>query len=141
MSAKTWGLLLPLLCATPATAGDRTQLDWTQLASPQVVEILTRDADDALRETKVWIVALDGRGYVRTNDSRWLANIRRGSPVQLRSDETEVELRAREIDDAEISARVEELFKEKYGFTQRVMSFFRFSEPTVLALELEGGSG
>lgn len=135
MSAKSWGLLLPLLCAAPAAAGD-----WAKLASPSVVEILTRDADGAARETKVWIVSLDGHGFVRTNDSRWLANIRRGSPLRLRSDESEVELRARETDDAGLCARVEEAFKEKYGFTQRVMSFFRWSEPSVLALELEDGS-
>ncbi len=99
-----------------------------------MIEILTHDENGERRETSIWIVTFDGHGFVRTNDSRWLANIRRGSGVVLRLGEQEFAVAAREIDDAAIASRVEQGFKEKYGFVQRVMSAFRFREPTVLEL-------
>jgi len=36
------------------------------------------------------------------------------------------------VGEAEPKDRIEEAFKEKYGFVQRVMSFFRMREPTVM---------
>ena len=122
------GLLLALAGAARAAA-----LDWQHAQGQDVVEILTHDEDGELRETSVWIVAFDGHGYVRTNDSRWLANIRRGSSVALRVDDAEYPVAAREPEkDAALDARVEEQFKQKYGFMQRVMSTFRMREPTLL---------
>jgi hypothetical protein len=117
-----------------AGAARAASLDWQRAQQQSVVEILTRDEDGALRETSVWIVSFDGRGYVRTNDSRWLANIRRGSSVALRLGEDEFAVAAREPNDAAIAARVEEHFQQKYGFIQRMMSAFRMREPTVLEL-------
>ena len=76
----------------------------------------------------------DETGYIRTNDSRWLANIRRGSDVSLRLHDAEFPVTATETDDAELYDRVEVAFKEKYGFVQSVMSAFRTSRPTVLAI-------
>jgi len=124
-------LLLGALLAAPAAA-----FDARAVADRDVVVVVTRDADGARRDTRVWIVALDGRAYVRTGDSRWLANIRRGSPVALRvGDGPEEEaVRAREVDDPGLEARVEAAFIAKYGFLQRVMSLLRLSEPTVLEL-------
>lgn len=125
------GAWLVLLLLAPLAAAAS---DLESVAQQDVVEVLTHDEDGELRETKVWITGFDGRAYVRTNDSRWLANIRRGSEVALRADEQEHAVAARETDDAEIAARVEAAFKEKYGLMQRVMSFFRVSEPTLLEL-------
>lgn len=131
---KPWSWVVGLLLAAgpaPLAAG----VDWPTFAERDVILVLTEDADGDGRETKVWIVALDGRGYVRTNDSRWLANIRRGSPVALRGGEgPEVAVVAREIDAPDVAERVEEAFLAKYGFVQRVMSALRVSEPTVLEL-------
>ena len=130
MKAVAWTVvLLALALADPARAAE---LDWQKFQDTDVIEVLTHDEDGALRETSVWIVAFDGHGYVRTNDSRWLANIRRGSSVELRLGEDEYAVAAREPDDAAIGPRVEEQFKQKYGFMQRVMSTFRMREPTLL---------
>ncbi|MFI5320675.1 MAG: DUF2255 family protein [Myxococcota bacterium] len=126
-----WALAIGL-AAGAAVAGT---LDWTPASEESVVEILTGDADGSLRETPVWIVVLDGAGYVRTNDSKWLANIRRGSAVRLRVRDVESAVVAFEVDDPALALRVEEAFKAKYGVTQRLMSLFRMSEPTVLRLE------
>jgi len=129
----------PMACALflltlAASAGAAAEIDWQRFQDEDVIEVVTRNEDGALRETSVWIVAFDGHGYVRTNDSRWLANIRRGSDVVLRLGEDEFAVAAREPDDPAIDARVEEGFKQKYGFMQRVMSVFRMTEPTVLEL-------
>jgi hypothetical protein len=130
MKSPIWAAILLFAAGSVRAA----ELDWQRFQDTDVIEILTRDEDGAARETNVWIVAFDGHGYVRTNDSRWLANIRRGSTVALRLGEQEFPVAAREPNDAAVAARVEEHFKEKYGFMQRVMSAFRFREPTVLEL-------
>ncbi len=104
------------------------------LAEQSVIEILTHDEGGALRDTKVWVTVVAGAGYIRTNDSRWLANIRRGSDVALRVRGVERPFRAEESDDAELYGRVEEAFLEKYGWLQRLMSTFRWSRPTVLRM-------
>ena len=120
-----------LACAVAAPAG--AELDWAPFRATSVIEILTQDEDGALRETQVWVVVLDS-AYVRTNNSQWLANIRRGSTPRLRVDGAETAVRASEVDDAPTRDRVEAAFKAKYGLVQRVMSTFRMTEPTVLRL-------
>jgi len=114
-------------------------LDWTPFAEESVIEIETRDEDGAARETKVWIVVLGDHGYVRTNDSRWLANLRRGSPVALDAGAGPVAVTSREVEDEATKRAVEEAFKTKYGFLQRVMSALRMQEPTVLELSPASG--
>ena len=104
------------------------------LREESVVEILTHDWEGALRDTKVWVVVVGDAGYIRTNDSRWLANIRRGSDVALRVRGVEHVFRADEIDDTSVYDRVEAAFVEKYGWMQRVMSAFRISRPTILRM-------
>jgi len=118
-----------LLAITPAEPGVGPPF-----VDTGTIEIATTDEDGESRETPIWIVVLDGEGYVRTNDSRWLANIRRGSDVEIRAEDTSLSVSAEEVDDEDTKARVEEAFKEKYGTMQRIMSFFRMQEPTVLRL-------
>ena len=99
-----------------------------------MIEIVTRDEGGEPRETKVWIVVVDDAGWVRTNDSRWLANIRRGSPVAIRAKQVELPVRAEERSDPAEFDRVEAAFQAKYGWLQRLMSAFRTTRPTVLRL-------
>jgi hypothetical protein len=127
---RCWIAALVLLAA-----GEARALDWDRAVTTDVVHVVTQDADGAERDTPVWIVLVDGAGYVRTNDSRWLANIRRGSAVALRIDDARDAVAATEVGDERVKARVEEAFKQKYGFVQRVMSAFRMREPTVLRLD------
>jgi hypothetical protein len=135
------------LAASLAFAGTASAFDWTASREDSTVEIITLDEDGGKRETKIWIVVLDDAGYIRTNDSRWLANIRRGSAVQLRTkggtkSETEggtgsVETSvAVEIidDDPTTYDQVEQAFKDKYGVPQKIMSAFRMSRPTVMRI-------
>jgi hypothetical protein len=123
-------LALAALAASRAAA----ESEWAPFAEADVVHIVTQDEDGDERDTPVWIVVVDGAPYVRTNDSRWLANIRRGSSVALRLDATTRRVSAEEVADPAVTARVEAAYKTKYGFVQRVMSLFRVREPTVLRL-------
>ena len=126
------GALLALALLVPALAA---AADWAPFAETKTIEIRTSDEGGDARATKVWIVVVDGTGYVRTNDSRWLANIRRGSPIEIRAGETILAVGATEVEDEATRDKVEEAFKAKYGAMQKLMSFFRISEPTVLRLE------
>jgi hypothetical protein len=107
---------------------------WSPFAEADVVRIVTQDEDGTERDTAVWFVVVDDAGFVRTNGSRWLANIRRGGPVALRLDETERAVTTEEESAAAVTGAVEEAFKQKYGWLQRLMSTFRMREPTVLRL-------
>jgi hypothetical protein len=130
--------MLRLIAAALAfigSAAGAAEFDWAPVRETSVVEILTTDADGALRETKIWIVVLGDAGYVRTNDSTWLANIRRGSPVRLRVGGETSDVRASEVADAATKADVEAAFKAKYGTFQRLMSALRMREPSVLRLD------
>ena len=131
--SRTLGLALLL---GVAVAGARAEaIDWTPFAEEDVVEILTIDPDGDSRETSVWVVVVADAAYVRTNDSRWLANIRRDPLVRMRVREREYPLRAEETADPATRELVEASFKAKYGWLQRIMSALRMREPTVLRLQ------
>lgn len=128
------GAALALCVWLGAGVASAQALDWAPLREESVIEVLTADEDAALRETSVWVVVVGNAAYVRTNDSTWLANIRRGSAVRVRVRGAESAVRATEVTDAELKERVEQAFLAKYGWVQRVMSTLRVREPTVLEL-------
>lgn len=126
-----------LFSATIVLAGisvTANAFDWTPYHEDSTIEIITLDEDGEVRETKIWIVIVDDMGFIRTNDSRWLANIRRGSAVRLRARGVETPVAVEIVDDTAIYDRVEQAFKDKYGLMQRVMSAFRMSRPTVMRI-------
>jgi hypothetical protein len=127
-------LTVVLSLAIFASVAEAEPFDWAPASTESVVEVLTSDTDGELRETPVWIVVIDDVAYVRTNASKWLANIRRGSAVRVRVRGLESGVLALEVADATLKARVEKAFKKKYGSMQRMMSAFRMSEPVVLRL-------
>ncbi len=116
------GICAALLLAAPGARGDA--LAWSAVANEDTIEILTHDPDGDLRETTVWVGVVDGTGYVRTTDSRWQANIERDANVTVRVAGREYDLRAERIEDAPLRARVNEVFRAKYGFTDRLLSWF-----------------
>lgn len=97
---------------------------WSALAEEDVIEILTHDADGALRETTVWVGVVDGVGYVRTGDTRWRGNIETSPNVVVRAGGAEYVLRAELVKDASLRARVNEVFRAKYGFQDRMLGWF-----------------
>ena len=130
MRRAALAIALVFVAAGAAAANDR----WAPFADADVVHIVTQDADGSERDTKVWLVVVAEAAYVRTNDSRWLANIRRGSPVSLALDGVTRAVAAEETRDPTTCERVEAAYLAKYGFLQRVMSALRLRQPTVLRL-------
>ena len=126
-------VLALLACATP-TRVQGTDLDWSAVASVEVIEIVTTDEDGDVRETKVWFVLLDSVSYLRTNDSRWLENIRRDPNGKIIIDGAEYAQRAEEVTSEELLERVDAATREKYGFQDSLIHLFRISDPEILKL-------
>ena len=98
-----------------AAEGPAASIDWSTAADVEVVEILTTNADGSVKETKIWLVVIDGGGYIRTSGSSWFENIQRDSNVTLRVGEAEYPLRAELVEDEALRERIQAALKEKYG--------------------------
>ncbi len=131
------GALVVLACATSTWVPATGPLDGAAVGDEGVVEVVTTDPDGDLRETKIWILDLDGAVYIRTSGSRWLRNIRRDAEVLLRAAGTEYPARAVIVEETALQERVERGFREKYGFQDRVRAVgpVRFFETTVMRLD------
>jgi hypothetical protein len=127
-------ILVLALAAAPAAPAAAAELDWQAVTAPDVVRIVTLDPDGEVRETKVWISLHDGRGWVRTGNSRWLENIRRDPNVKLRAGEQEVELRATEVGDPATRAAVAAAMRAKYGWSDWILQPLRWHGSHVLEL-------
>jgi hypothetical protein len=121
--------------AVMATSGAAAAQDWAAIGATDVVVVVTRNQDGSDRETKVWIVELDDRAYIRTAATRWYGNVEREPDIVLRVGEKALPLRAVLVTDALLADRVEAAFREKYGFWDAFMAIFRFGEPHVMRLE------
>ena len=99
-------------------------VDWNAAHEHDVIEILTTDPDGAARETKVWVAALEDRGYVRTNDSRWFQNLVREPNASIRFGDAEYHVRAEVVRDAALRARVDAVFAEKYPLSMWIAGIF-----------------
>jgi hypothetical protein len=109
-------------------------VDWRRYADEKVIEVVTRNEDGSSRETKAWIVVVDGQGYIRTGSTRWGANALRNPDVTLIIGESQLPLRVEFVDDDEIRQKVADSFRAKYGWADRLMSPFRGSHPKIMRL-------
>lgn len=120
------------LLVAGAAAGDRSPL--ARHADANTVVIVTRNEDGTPRETKIWLVVVGGRAFVRTGSSRWGRNAERDPRVRLRVEGEEVALRARPVEEPELRRRVEEAFREKYGFSDWLVGLLRGHHPRIFEL-------
>jgi hypothetical protein len=125
-------LLLGLL-ATALAAGAAGP-DWNAAKDVETVYIVTADEDGSSRETKIWLVVVDGQPYIRTGSTRWKDNIERNPDVALRIDEAEYPLRAEFVTDTALFARVQQAFRDKYGFSDSFVGIFRPGEVRIMRL-------
>ncbi len=119
---RGWALVLGLLVVS-ARAGAQTP-NWIAFTDEDVIEVLTHDPDGALRETTVWLGVVDGVGFVRTSDTRWRGNIAADPNLVVRVGGQEYPLRAELVKDASLRARVNDVFRAKYGFTDKLLGWF-----------------
>lgn len=83
----------------------------------EVVVLRTTDDDGAARETKLWVVDLDGTAWVRVArpERSWFQRLQERPDVELVRHGVALPYRARAIEDPEMRARVDAAFREKYG--------------------------
>lgn len=118
------------LGAVPALA-----FDWSGWADIQVIEVVTHDEDGSLRQTKAWILVQDGQAYIRTGGTTWGENITREPSVVVLGDPGEVHASVTFVEDEAERERVFAAFREKYGFSDALMSPFRGSHPKLMRLD------
>lgn len=128
-------LLLALLWAPLAAGSARAGVpDWAAVADVEQVVALTTDADGSPRETTIWLVVVDGQGFVRAGAaSTWGVNAARDSALALRIGGAEYALRAEPAADADQRERVSRAFRDKYGTVDALLDVFRGS-PKILRL-------
>lgn len=121
---------------TAAAAAPAADFDWSPYAEERTVSVLTTREDGELRETTVWLVVVDGQGYIRTGDTRWGADVERDPHVALRIDGVGEDLLfvVEFVEDDASRERVSRAFREKYGFTDALMGLFRGSRPRIMRL-------
>ena len=111
-----------LVCLAGGARADA--VDWNAANQHDVIELLTTDPDGEARETKVWVAELDGRGYVRTNDSRWYQNFVRDPDGMIRYGDAEFPIRAEVVSDEALRERVDAVFAKKYPFSMWIAGIF-----------------
>jgi hypothetical protein len=131
---RGWILGAALLAAALLAPGEARSIDWAVADAERVVQILTRNEDGTKRETKIWLVVVDGQGYIRTGGTRWYANLERDPDVVLRVAGAEHELRAERVTDADLVAKTQAAFRTKYGWSDRLFAPFRFGDTHILRL-------
>jgi hypothetical protein len=107
---------------------------WSSYADEQTVKVVTTNEDGSSRETTVWLVVVEGQGYIRTGKTRWGGNIERNPDVALRIGETELTLRVAFVSDEVEREAVVTAFRDKYGFSDWILGPFRRGEPKIMRL-------
>ena len=125
--------LITLLVLLPSSARAQT-FDPNFAAAVGVVELITLDMDGDARETSVWIVMIDGEVYLRTNETRWLENLRRIPLATLRVGDELHHVVAKIMLDPALVEQVDQASREKYGWQEKTIHIFRTSEPTIIRL-------
>jgi hypothetical protein len=120
-----WLALAVLGCATlppvPATA----RPDWSALAGEETIQLVTRDASGDVRETKVWLVVVDGVGAIRTGNTKWFENLTRDPTLKVRMGGLEYAMRIEKVTDEEARKRINAVYRAKYGVQDRTVQLFR----------------
>jgi hypothetical protein len=134
LTRPTFAALCVSLGLALAAAGARAAPpDWEKVAAVRTIEIVTHDEDGSARETTIWLAVVDGQGFIRTGDTRWIANIRRNpSDVVLRIEGTEYPLRAEFIENEKLRERVTAAFHAKYGWKDTLVHWMRGSHPNIM---------
>lgn len=116
------GLLAGGVLACHAPRAARTPIDWSVAEHDGwSIHILTEDENARPRVTRIWHVVFDRRAAIRTNDSRWWKNIKRGSSVYLRVRGVDYPVAVESVIDPATRERIDGAFAEKYGWQERMI--------------------
>jgi len=128
-------VLVVLIFLAPASgARGEDAVDWTRYAEEGTIKVITANQDGSPRETKIWLAVVDGQGYIRTGNTRWGGNIERNPEVTLLIGEAELPLRVEFVTDESQRDAVKAAFREKYGFSDRILNPIRGKNPKIMRL-------
>ena len=96
------------------------------------------DEDHTRRETTIWLAVHEDQGFIRTSGTTWGANIKRDANVGIVMNGVEYELRATPIPAGELYDAVTQVFRDKYGFSDAAIGWFRSIRGTPTIMRLEG---
>jgi hypothetical protein len=122
-----------LVFAFAGVAGSE-DIAWSRYAEEGTVKVTTTDEDGSPRETKIWLVVVGGQGYIRTAKTRWGANLERDPEIVLRVGSDALPLRVEFVTDEATRDEVIDAFRDKYGFTDRIVNPFRGRNPKIMRL-------
>jgi hypothetical protein len=129
-------LLGAVVCLLGAVAAGAADLDWNSVADVEEVRVLTTNEDGTPRETTIWLIVVDGQGYIRTSGwTRWGKNVKRDPDIALRIGDTEHLMRASFVEDEALRERIVAAFREKYGGFDGFLNVFRGSKPPIMRLD------
>jgi hypothetical protein len=123
---------LVALCACTASTANAQVFEPALVEDVDVVEIITQDEDGDARETKVWIVEVEGEAYLRTNDSRWLENLRRDPNARLSIAGTVYPVVTEVLLGPSWIEKVDAASASKYGWQERMIHVIRLGEPAII---------
>ena len=115
--------------------GAAAAVDWSALADVRVPQLFTRTEEGSLRVTKLWLVVVDGQGFVRTGDTRWFRDIERNPDVSIGAQGDSHPLRATPVTESGLRGRVNAAFRAKYGWRDRLVHPFGAGGSNILRLD------
>jgi hypothetical protein len=133
--------LLGLALAGPARAASAPPV-WEDLADIDTIQIRTTDVEGDPVDRTIWLLVLDGQGYIRAGgSSRWDANIDAHPDVSAQIDGIWYDLRAKRIPEGPLYDQVMQGMRDKYGFPDMVLTPLRAlgGAPRILRLDSRPG--
>ena len=128
-------LVLAFSLSFPCLAGAQSDgPEWASLAEVETVQVLTTNEDSRVRDTTVWLVVVDERGYIRTGGTAWGDNVVRDPEIEISIEGTKYAVSVHFVQDDGLRQRITDAFSEKYGFTDSFIGLFRGDRPKIMAL-------
>lgn len=133
--AASLGIGAPASAASPPP-------DWEQVADVGTIQIRTTDENGTVRERTIWLIVLEGQGYVRAGGaSGWDSNIDAVPEVEVQIDDVWYELLATRIPEGETYDAVKAAMRAKYGLSDAIIGIFRNVGGTPRILRLDAVPG
>ena len=113
------------LCIGLALAALAVGSAW--LREGEVVTLTTWDAGEHARQSRLWIVEVDGRRYLRADlpGARWVERLRARPEVELQRDGSRERYRAVPVDDDAVREAVGVAMGAKYGLVDDLVGALR----------------
>ena len=94
---------------------------WSEIHGEKEITITVNREDGTTQELIIWFAVVDGRGYIRTWDSSWRAEVERDPEVSLRIAGRDYPVRVSAVAEKALYDRVNAAYREKYGLMSDVL--------------------